>query len=121
MHADIAHTGKKKRKKVRMKMTNRDFNKVIITGRPNQKPELKLTTTGIAVMNFTLVSEGVKVKEFVDVTAWGELAEKVYKDIDTTKRIMVEGMLHRTPSADGSFGKLEITANRIFGIGDADD
>ncbi|MBR6513507.1 MAG: single-stranded DNA-binding protein [Clostridia bacterium] len=98
-------------------MTNRDFNKVIITGRAKDKPELKLTVGGTAVLNFTLVSEGVKNKEYVDVTVWGELAEKVYKGLGPESRIMVEGMLHRT-AGESSYGKLEITANRIFDIGE---
>lgn len=102
-------------------MTNIDFNKVIITGTAKEKPELKLTTTGTAVLNFTLVSEGVKIKEYVDVTVWGELAEKVYKDIEAGTRMMVEGRLHRISADDGSFGKLEITANRIFGMGGIND
>ncbi len=102
-------------------MINTDFNKVIITGTAKEKPELKLTTTGIAVTNFTLISCGVKTREYVDVTVWGELAEKVYKDIEPGVRMMVEGRLHRTSAENGSYGKLEITANRIFGIGGAND
>ena len=98
-------------------MKNIDFNKVIITGKAKENPELKLTTTGIAVTNFILVSEGVKSNEYIDVTVWGELAEKVYKEIDPDRRIMVEGRLHRTASEEGSYGRLAITANRIFGIG----
>ncbi len=95
-------------------MTNIDFNKVIITGKAKTKPELKLTTTGIAVVNFTLVSEGIKAREYIDVTIWGELAEKVYKDIEPGRRIMVEGRLHRTAAEEGSVGRVEITANRVF-------
>ncbi len=102
-------------------MINTDFNKVIITGTAKEKPELKLTTTGMAVLNFTLVSCSVKAREYVDVTVWGELAEKVYKDIEPGVRMMVEGRLHRTASEEGSYGKLEITANRIFGMGGFND
>ncbi|MBR4881384.1 MAG: single-stranded DNA-binding protein [Clostridia bacterium] len=98
-------------------MINKDFNKVIITGYPKDKPELKLTTTGISVMNFTLVSEGTRNSEYVDVTVWGELAENVHKDIDKGKRIMVEGNLHRVRTEQNGIGKLEISANRIFDIG----
>ena len=98
-------------------MINCDFNKVIITGYPKQKPELKLTTTGTAVMNFTLESEGVKRTECIDVTVWGELAEKVYKDIDPNLRIMVEGSLHRRTKTDGEPGGMEINANRVFSLG----
>ncbi len=102
-------------------MTNIDFNKVIITGTAKEKPELKLTTTGMAVTNFTLISCGTKMREYVDVTVWGELAEKVYRDIAPGVHMMVEGRLHRASSDDGSYGKLEITANRIFGIGGMND
>lgn len=100
-------------------MINRDFNKVIITGHPKEKPELKLTTTGVSVLNFTLVSEGVKAKEYVDVTVWGELAERIHKGILPESRIMVEGALHRT--GDRTRNGVEITANRIFNIGDCND
>lgn len=102
-------------------MISRDFNKVIITGTPKQIPELRYTVTGMTVINFTLVSEGVKSKEYVDVTVWGELAEKVYKGISPGRRIMVEGTLHRTLSGDDSVGRLEITANRVFNIGGGND
>ena len=102
-------------------MINRDLNKVIITGTPVEKPELKLTTTGVAVINFALVSEGVKSKEYVDITVWGELAEKVYKDIEPNRRIMVEGTLHRCPAGEAGKSRLEISANRIFDIGGAHD
>ncbi len=102
-------------------MLNKDFNKVIITGIPKEKPELKLTTTGIPVLNFVLVSEGVKTKEYIDVTVWGELAENVYKDIAPDSRIMVEGTLHRTPTGEEGRSKFEITANRMFDIGGAND
>ena len=95
-------------------MTNIDFNKVIITGRAKSKPELRLTTTGISVVNFTLISEGVKGREYIDVTVWGELAEKIYKDIEAGRRLMVEGRLHRTAAEEGSVGRVEITANRVF-------
>ena len=98
-------------------MKNNDFNKVIITGTPNQKPELKITTTGVTVYNFTLISEGAKTREYVDVTVWGELAENTYRDIEPGRHIMVEGRLHRTSSEDGSYGRMEVTANRIFDIG----
>ena len=102
-------------------MTNKDFNKVIITGRPKSSPEVKTTLSGITVINFTLISEGSKSREYVDVTVWGELAEKVYKDITPTRRIMVEGTLHRTAAGDEKYGKLEITANRVFDMGDANE
>lgn len=95
-------------------MTRSDFNKVILTGRPSSKPEIKLTTTGTSVMNFTLISEGVKHRENIDVTVWGELAEKVHHSLRPESRIMVEGSLHRKNEA----GTVEITANRIFAMGD---
>ncbi|MBQ4561446.1 MAG: single-stranded DNA-binding protein [Clostridia bacterium] len=100
-------------------MIDRDFNKVIITGYPKQKPELKLTTTGTEVINFILVNEGVKSREYIDVTVWGELAEKVYKDIIPQRRIMVEGTLHHI--GDAARGRVEIRANRVFSIGDKND
>ncbi len=99
-------------------MTRSDFNKVILTGRPTAKPELKLTTAGTSVMNFTLRSEGVKHREHIDVTVWGELAEKVHQDLCPEGRIMVEGSLHRKNEGQNPSGTVEITANRIFSLGD---
>ena len=99
-------------------MTKTDFNKVIITGYPTAKPELRLTTQGTSVMNFTLRSEGVKRSEYVDVTVWGELAERVYHNMDPENRIMVEGALHRKNESEDSRKTVEISANRIFSLGD---
>lgn len=101
-------------------MIKRDFNKVIITGCPTAAPELKLTTAGTPVMNFTLSSMGVKRTEYVDVTVWGELAENVHKGMEPGSRIMVEGTLHRQINNEGECGSVEITANRIFAIGGND-
>ncbi len=101
-------------------MINRDFNKAIISGYLLAKPELKLTLNGIPVMNFVLKSEGIKQPELIDITVFGELAEKVYRDIDTNVRLMVEGTIHRRMKSDSDPGEVEITASRVFSLGGKD-
>jgi single-strand DNA-binding protein len=80
-----------------------NLNKAIICGRLGKDPEMRYTPNGIAVSNFSVaVTKYVKKKEeegydpqttWVDVTAWGSLAERVAEYAKSGTEVIVEGTL----------------------------
>lgn len=103
--------------KERMKnMINTDFNKIIVSGIPVQRPEIKSTSQGVSVLNFTLMSQGARHREDFDITVWGELAEKTHGIIDGSRKLLVEGTLHRKRKNGENSGQMEVNACRIFAM-----
>lgn len=88
-------------------------NKVILLGNLGRDPEIKYTTSGQAVANFTLATtesrtnkDGTK-QEFTEwhrVVAWGRLAEICGEYLSKGKMVYIEGSL-RTRSWDDKEGK----------------
>ena len=81
-------------------------NRVILVGRLSAKPELKTTTSGIAVANITVVtSRRTKEEEKVEwnkVTLWQKNAENVCKFLDKGSLVYIEGRLEtRNYEKDG--------------------
>ncbi len=80
-------------------------NQVVLCGRLGKAPEMRYTTGGNAVANFSLaVSSWTKKKEeegegfneqvvWIDVTAWGKNAEKVAAQAKTGTEVLVVGRL----------------------------
>ena len=77
-------------------------NKAIILGRLGQDPELKHTSTGIAVANFTVATSeswtdksGKKQDktEWHRITAWGKTAELCAKYLSKGRQVLVEGSI----------------------------
>lgn len=95
-----------------------DINKVIISGYTVSETNLCYTTGGTAVMNFSLESRGLKYTERVEITVWGELAERVTPGLKKGMHIMVEGSIHRRLNREGEPGAVEINASRIFSMED---
>jgi len=78
------------------------LNKVFIIGRLTRDPDFRTTTGGSAVADFGLAnSRSWKSKDgethqetcFVDITAWGTLAELVQKYLHKGTLVMIEGGL----------------------------
>lgn len=78
------------------------LNKVMIIGRLGQDPELKFTTSGAAVCNFSLATSdtwtdksGQKQEktEWHRVVAWGKLAELCNKYLSKGRQAFIEGSL----------------------------
>lgn len=80
-----------------------NFNKAIVCGRLGQDPEMRYTPGGTAVVNFSIaVTRYVKKKDgdgfdqfttWIDITAWGTVAEKVAEVAKQGTEVIVEGAL----------------------------
>jgi len=78
------------------------INKVLIVGRLTRDPELRTTKSGASVTSFGLASnrnyksqDGELHRDtvFVDVTAWGTLAELTHKFLAKGTEVLIEGSL----------------------------
>lgn len=79
-------------------------NKVFLIGRLTRDVELRATTTGKNVASFTLAVDKQKEGEtnFLDVTAWDQLAELLGKYVQKGSKLFVEGVLdQQTWEQDG--------------------
>lgn len=101
-----------------------DLNNVILTGRVTRDVELKYTTSGTAVANFSIaVNEGIKqqdgrwedVANFFEITLWGKQAENMSRFLTKGKQVTVQGRLkqHSWQSEDGS-NRSKVTVNAQF-------
>lgn len=104
----------------------RDINKVILIGNLTRDPEIRTTTTGQSVASFTVAcnrswndQQGMRVDavEYVDVVAWGKLAEIVGQIYKKGRRTYVEGRL-QTRNWEGQDGvkryKTEVIASDLL-------
>ncbi len=80
----------------------RDLNKVMLIGNLTRDPELRTTTTGQTVASFAIAcnrswndQQGVRqdAVEYVNIVAWGKLAEIVGQIYKKGRRTYVEGRL----------------------------
>jgi len=78
------------------------FHTIIIAGNLGRDPELRYTTSGQAVVNFSVAtsrsyqdSNGQQIKETIwfRVTAWGKLAETCNQYLKKGAKVIVEGRL----------------------------
>lgn len=76
------------------------MNRVILMGRLTADPEMRYTSSGTAVTNFTLAidrqfknAQGEKVTDFIEVVAWRKTAEFAANFVRKGKRLLVEGRL----------------------------
>lgn len=99
------------------------MNKVILTGRLTQTPELKSTNTGASVVQFSLAvrrsfknANGEYDTDFINCVAWRQTAELIAKYFAKGDGITVSGAIQtRTYTAkDGSERKaVEVVADSI--------
>ena len=72
-------------------------NRVVIIGRLVSSPELKITAAGTSYTRVTIANEAVykdkKHTNFVDILAWGGLAENLSKYCEKGRKILVDGKL----------------------------
>lgn len=99
----------------------RGVNKVMLIGRLGKDPELRYTTNGQPVANFTLAttevrgSKDTEKQEYTEwhrVVAWGRLAEICGEYLSKGKMVYVEGSL-RTRSWDDKQGNKRWTTEII--------
>ena len=75
------------------------YNKVILMGRITADPELKQTTSGVSVTNFTLAVDRAynkgeeKQADFITIIAWRHTADFVCNNFSKGSAILIEGEL----------------------------
>lgn len=83
----------------------KSINQVILMGRLTRDPELRTTTTGKTVANFSLAVDRVGQDagaDFFDVVVWEKLAELVQQYLTKGRRCLVQGRLsQRTWEQEG--------------------
>jgi single-strand DNA-binding protein len=99
----------------------RGVNKVILIGNLGRDPEIRYTTSGQAVANFTVATTEVRTNkdgkrdEFTEwhrIVAWGRLAEICGEYLSKGKTVYVEGTL-RTRSWEDKEGKKRWTTEVV--------
>jgi single-strand DNA-binding protein len=109
---------------------SRGLNKVMIIGNLGRDPEMRHTTSGKPVTNFTVAvsrqwqsarGETHDETEWFNVVAWGGLAEVCEQHLRKGDRVYVEGRLH-TRSWQDEQGEdqrgTEIVAQELVMLGD---
>ncbi len=76
------------------------LNRVILIGRLVRDPELRYTSGGAAVANFTLAvdrpfvnRDGARDADFIDIVVWRKLAETCANNLSKGRLVAVEGRL----------------------------
>ncbi len=101
------------------------FNKVLVVGNLTKDPELRYTPQGLAVTTLRIAvntafkdktGENRKDTCFINVVAWGQMAEVCNQYLAKGRAVFVEGRL-QSRSWQGSDGKtrntIEIRASRV--------
>ena len=105
------------------------INKAILMGRLVADPELKQTTSNIAVCKFTIAINrpftpkdgGEKQSDFINIVVWRNTAEFVSKYFTKGKMIIVEGALRNNNYTDSNGVKhytIEVHADNVSFGGD---
>ena len=99
--------------------TNNTVNRIELIGYMGAMPEMRYTTNGLSVTNFSLATnriwrdqsgETCKATDWHRVTAWGRLAEVVNQYMATGKRVRVIGRLEYQSWTDKEIGALRSRA-----------
>ena len=102
----------------------RSVNQVILLGNLTRDPELRQTPSGQSVVSFSLAlnraykdqsGEWQEATDYIDVVAWGPLAERVSQYMSKGRRCLVQGRLQsRSWEQDGQKrNKVEVLANDV--------
>ena len=106
------------------------MNKVFLIGRLSRDPELRHTTSGMAVCQINVaisrrVGQGKDPEtDFINVVVWDKQAENVSKYLAKGRQVAVEGRI-QTRSYDNNEGKktyvTEVVATNVEFLGSASD
>ena len=99
------------------------MNKAIISGRLTREPDVRYTTSGKVVCQFTLAvdrpftnQDGQREADFINIVVWGKIAELCGNSLAKGHRALVEGRL-QIRSYDGKDGAkryvTEVVANSV--------
>ncbi len=102
----------------------RSVNQVMLMGNLTRDPELRQTPNGKDVVNFSLAlnrayrdssGEWQEATDFIDIVAWGPLAERVAQYMSKGRRCLVQGRLQsRSWEQDGQKrNKVEVLAGDV--------
>jgi single-strand DNA-binding protein len=102
----------------------RSLNQVTLMGNLTRDPELRQTPTGQNVTSFSLAlnrsykdasGEWQEATDYIDIVAWGPLAERVSQYLTKGRRCLVQGRLQsRSWEQDGQKrNKVEVLANDV--------
>jgi single-strand DNA-binding protein len=106
----------------------RSFNQVVLMGNLTRDPELRTTPNGQSVCSFSLAlnrsykgadGEWQEVTDYVDVTAWAALGERVAQYVTKGRPVLVSGRLQsRSWEQDGQKrSKVEVVAQDVTFLG----
>jgi single-strand DNA-binding protein len=105
-------------------MARRGVNKVILLGNVGSDPELKYTTNGAGVSNFSVATnetwmdkntnERQERTEWHRIVAWGRLAEICNQYLKKGSKVYIEGRL-QTRSWEGQDGQKRYTTEIVAG------
>ncbi len=111
----------------------KSLNQVIVMGNLTRSPEVKQTPSGNSVVSFSLAlnrsykdaqDQWQEATDYVDVVAWGKLADQVAERLDTGSRALVSGRLQSRSWEDKDTGakrsKLEVLAQDVTFLDAAD-
>lgn len=99
------------------------MNNVSLIGRLTAKPELKTTTSGKTVTNFTLAVGRGDQTDFIDIVAWNKTAELIVQYMDKGRELGLTGRISVRPYDDKEGNKrkaFEVVANDVTFIGKGD-
>jgi single-strand DNA-binding protein len=102
----------------------RSLNQVTLMGNLTRDPELRQTPTGQNVTSFSLAlnrsykaqnGDWQEATDYIDIVAWGPLAERVSQYLSKGRRCLVQGRLQsRSWEQDGQKrSKVEVLANDV--------
>ena len=106
----------------------RSFNQVTLMGNLTRDPELRTIPSGQSVCSFSLAlnrsyknadGEWQETTDYVDVTAWGALGERVAQYVTKGRPVLVSGRLQsRSWEQDGQKrSKVEVVAQDVTFLG----
>lgn len=102
----------------------RSLNQVFLMGNLTRDPELRQTPSGQSVTSFSLAlnrsykdasGEWQEATDYIDIVAWGPLAERVSQYLSKGRRCLVQGRLQsRSWEQEGQKrSKVEVLANDV--------
>lgn len=102
------------------------INRVVLVGRLTRDPELRTTSTGKSVTDFSIAvdkkikpTDGSSTADFFRVSAWGQTAEFVANYLHKGRLVAVDGRLQsrKYQASDGSNREVvEIVADNVQGL-----
>src|SRR5690554_574021 len=98
------------------------LNRIILIGRLTRDPEMRYTSNGIAVTNFTLAvqrnytnQQGEREVDFINIVTWRKLAEHCAQHLGKGRLVAVDGSLQirKSESNGRTYINPEVVANDV--------